>query len=124
MAIGEDSENNNARAPISLENGTIEVVSSCSYLGSNLTKNGRLAVGCEIDAHVAKAAKAFGCIWNSIFQNLSTPWPAKRKVYQATALPILLYGAETWLTKAIHVLEASSWFSQPPCSTHLGSLQI
>ena len=99
MAVGEDSENNDARAPISLENGTIEVIDNFPYLGSNLTKNGQL--GCEIDARVAKAAKAFGCIRNSIFQNLSTP--TKRKVYQATVLPILLYGAETWPTKAIHL---------------------
>ena len=58
MAVGEESENNDARAP-----RTIEVVDNFPYLGSNLTKNGQL--GCEIDARVAKAAKAFGCIRNS-----------------------------------------------------------
>jgi hypothetical protein len=68
-----------------------------TYLGSNLARNSQLEQ--EIDAHIAKTARSFGGIWN--FGKLSTP--TKRKVYQAIVLPVLLYGAETWPTKAIHL---------------------
>ena len=49
---------------------------------------------------IAKAAQAFGCLQKSIFQNRRLSTETRRKVYRATVLSVLLYGAETWTIKA------------------------
>ena len=99
--------------PINLGSGEIEMVDNFTYLGSNLARDGQLEQ--EIDAHIAKTARSFGCIWSSsIFGKLSTP--TKRKVYQAIVLPILLYGAETWPVKAIHLKRLTGLHNRCVCT--------
>ena len=100
MVVGDTNEDSEATAPVELENGTIEMVDDFTYLGSIITKDGQL--GHEGDSRVAKAAKAFGSMRNSIFRNTSLSISAKRKVYQAAILPVMLYGAETWPVKVVH----------------------
>ena len=89
------------------------MVDNFTYLGSNLARDGQLEQ--EIDAHIAKTARSFGCIWSSsIFGKLSTP--TKRKVYQAIVLPILLHGAETWPVKAIHLKRLTGLHNRCVCT--------
>ena len=69
MVVGETNEDIGATAPVELENGAIEMVDDFTYLGSNITKDGQL--GHEGDSRVAKAARAFGSMRDSIFRNTS-----------------------------------------------------
>ena len=86
------------QAPVQLEEGTIELVPDFTYLGSNITSDGE--VKSEVKIRIGKAARAFGCLQKSIFQNQRVSVEVKRVVYKAVVLSILLYGAETWAVKA------------------------
>ena len=50
--------------------------------------------------HIAKAARAFGCLRKPIFQNTKLSLATKHSVYCAAVLTVWLYGAETWNIKA------------------------
>ena len=54
----------------------------------------------EVKSRIRKAAREFGCLQKSIFQNKYLSVETKRVVYKAAVLYILLYGAETWAIKA------------------------
>ena len=84
--------------PVLTEEGLIEMVNNFTYLGSNVRVDGEIRD--EVKCRIAKAAKVFGCLQRSIFQNRRLSTETKRKVYRATVLSVLLYGAETWTTKA------------------------
>ena len=85
-------------APVQVDSGSIDVVQDFTYLGSNITDDGE--VGSEVGTRIAKAARAFGCLKKAVFQNPHLSTATRRKVYQATVMSVLLYGAETWATKA------------------------
>ena len=57
--------------------------------------------------HISKAARAFGCLQKSIFQERHLSVEAKRRVYEAAVLSVLLYGADTWSIKAESVRRLS-----------------
>ena len=59
--------------------------------------------------HISKAARAFGCLQKSIFQERHLSVEAKRRVYEAAVLSVLLYGAETWSIKAESVRRLSGF---------------
>ena len=84
--------------PVQIGCDAIEVVQDFTYLGSNITMDGE--VHNEVKARIAEASRAFGCLQRSIFQNHRLSIETKRKVYKATVMSALLYGAETWTTKA------------------------
>ena len=50
---------------------------------------------------VAEAARAFGCLWRSVFLNQRLSVETKRTVYQATVLSAFMYRVETWTVKAV-----------------------
>ena len=77
---------------------SIEILHDFTYLGSNISSDGE--VGKEGSIHITKAAKAFGCLQKSVFQNSCLSIHTKRKVYKATVLAVLLYRAEAWTSKA------------------------
>ena len=83
--------------PVHTEGGPIETVHDFTYLGSNITVDGEIKD--EVKCRMSKAARAFGCLQRSIFQNWSFSTETKQRVYRATVLSVLLYGAETWTTK-------------------------
>ena len=98
--------------PIKLIDGTIEIIRKFTSLGSNITDNGE--VSDEVKCCISKAARAFGCLHNAIFQNRRISVETKRKVYRIAVLSVLLYGAETWAIKAesmrcFNVFHASSF---------------
>ena len=86
-----------ARLPGHSEGGPIEIVHDFTDLGSNITVDGEIRD--EVKCRIGKAARAFGCLQRSIFQNRSFSTETKQRVYRATVLSVLLYGAETWTTK-------------------------
>ena len=54
--------------PIQLESGVIAAVDNFTYLESNITNNdGEVISG--VSARLGKAARAFGCLRSSIFDN-------------------------------------------------------
>ena len=61
----------------------------------------------EISEHIkcrlAKASQVFGCLRHPIFANCALSVRTKPAVYQVTVLAVLLYGADTWTLKALHV---------------------
>ena len=80
-----------ASMPVELDSGSIEIVQDFTYLGSNITSNGK--VQNEVKIHISKAARAFVCLQKSIFQNCRLSVETKRRVYEAAVLSVLLYGA-------------------------------
>ena len=84
--------------PVRLEGGEIKSVQDFTYLGSNITTDAE--VDNEVKIHIGKAARAFGCLQKSIFQNRRLSVSTKRRVYRVVVLSVLLYCAETWTIKA------------------------
>jgi hypothetical protein len=72
----------------------VPVVAEAKYLGSMMTRDG-LDVA-DVDARVAAATRAFGSLASTVFRSTSVSPMAKRAVYVAIVLPVLLYGCEGW----------------------------
>ena len=94
MSMGSPGDN----VPIQLENGVIAAVDNFTYLGSNITNDGEVVN--EVSLRLGKAARAFGCLRSSIFDNRGLSVMIKRGVYRAVVLSSLLYGSETWVVKS------------------------
>ena len=62
------------------------------YLGSIISNDGELYA--ELSGRLAKAAKMFGSLRQSIFTNKSLSVKARRCVYLSTVVATLLYGSE------------------------------
>jgi len=103
--------------------GEIKMVSEFTYLGSCLCDDGEVTN--EVACRIARASKAFGSLCEAIFMNRTFSVSAKRNVYKAVVLSILLYGAETWTIKApdlrclttfhnrcVHSILGVSWYQQ------------
>ena len=88
MGIGETQVN------IQLEGTPIDTVEQFKHLGSTVASNGRL--DSEVNIRIGRASAAFGQlskVW-SCKTNLKT----KLRIYNASVISTLLYGAETWST--------------------------
>jgi hypothetical protein len=85
--------------PVTVGSDVIEIVPSFTYLGSIITQDGRLES--ELSSRIAKAARAFGCLRESIFTSCKLSTDTKRCVYKAVVISTLLYGAEPWNVKAV-----------------------
>ena len=96
--------------PLQVGEDLIEVLNDFTYLGSNISSDGE--VGKDVSIRIAKAARAFGCLQKSIFQNSRLSIDTKRKVYKATVLAVLLYGAEAWTIKARELKRLSSFHNR------------
>ena len=81
-----------------------------TYLGSNITSDGE--VKDEAKSRIGKAARAFGCLQQSIFKNCHLSVETKKKVYGAAVLSVLLYGAETWTAKAESIRRLSGFHNR------------
>ena len=106
MAVGCHLEDSDV-APVQVEGGSIEMVEDFPYLGSNISSDGELKK--EISCRIAKAARAFGSLRKSIFQDQNLSVSTKRAVYRAVVMSVLLYGAETWAIKAEHIRRLKSF---------------
>ena len=93
-----------------LDSGSTKIVQGFTYLGSNIISNGE--VQNEVKIRISKAARAFGCLQKSIFQDRRLSVETKRRVYEATVLSVLLYGAEMWSIKAESVMRLSGFHNR------------
>ena len=87
---------------IDLGNGLFfPIVARFCYLGSILTRDCKDDE--DVEARIEAAGNAFGSLRKAIFSKASVSLDAKKMVYLALILTILLYGAESWsLTEKVY----------------------
>ena len=71
------------------------------YLGSTVSENARLED--ELSLRMGKASAVFGNVRERLWNNRHVSIRVKCKVYRATVLATLLYGAETWTVYRVQV---------------------
>jgi len=76
-----------------VEGGVLDLVESFKYLGSIISSDGDLYG--KLSGGLAKAAKMFGCLRQSIFFNQSLFIETPRRAYLAAIMATLLYSSET-----------------------------
>ena len=74
---------------------------SVKYLGSTVSDNARLED--ELSLRMGRASAVFGNLRERLWNNLHVSIRVKCKVYRATVLSTLLYGAETWTVYRVQV---------------------
>ena len=72
-----------------------------TYLGSTVTKDGR--IDAEIQKRMAKASTSFGRLRQRLWNNHHVSIRVKGKIYRAIVISTLLYGAECWTLYRSHV---------------------
>jgi len=83
------------RTKIVIDNKIIEQVNSFNYSGNMISYEKEL----DIDNKLHKYLKITG-ILNNVFRPQRTLKKTRIKLYNTLALPVLLYGSETWTVKA------------------------
>ena len=83
------------RTKIVIDNKIIEQVNSFNYLGNKISYEKEL----DIDNKLHNYLKIIGII-NNVFTPQKTLKKTRIKLYNTLALPVLLYGSETWTIKA------------------------
>ena len=83
------------RTKIVIDNKIIEQVNSFIYLGNMISCEKEL----DIDNKLHNYLKITG-ILNNVFKPQKTLKKTRIKLYNTLALPVLLYGSETWTIKA------------------------
>ena len=96
--------------PINIKGQDIEFVDSFVYLGSTVSANG------EILTEVLRS------LWRPVWRRRGISRGVKLRIFNATVLPVLLYGAETWPlpksmakrvsdfeTRALRIIEQIRW---------------
>ena len=81
-----------------LEGQLLETVNDFVYLGSNMSSSATLDT--EIKRRIAKASSTMSRLSKRVWDNKKVTKATKMKVYQACVISILLYGSESWATKA------------------------
>ena len=82
------------RSTIVIDNKIIEQVNLFNYLGNMISYEGEL----DIDNKLNNFLKITG-ILNNVFGPKKALRKTRIKLYNALALPVLLYGSETWTVK-------------------------
>ena len=75
------------------------------YLGSLVADSGRM----DVERRIAQTSKAFGALRKAVFLDKNLTLTTKRKVYQACALSVLLYGSECWTPLRKHINKLNSF---------------
>ena len=84
---------------IVLNGHQVEEVNQCTYLGSEIYKDG--GSDADVVCRVGKAKGAFG-ILSPIWRNSSFPNRLKIRIFNSNVITVLLYGSSTWkVTKSI-----------------------
>ena len=96
--------------PVTVGSDVIEIVPNFTYLGSIITQDGQLES--ELSSRIAKAARAFGCLRESIFTSRKLSTDANKCVYKAVVISTLLYGAEIWNVKAVHLKRLNAFHNR------------
>ena len=82
------------RQPLILHGSPVEYVADFRYLGSLIHCDG--CSGYDVHSRSATAARAFGMLKKSIFDDSWLTLHTKRVIYNACVLALLLYGSECW----------------------------
>ena len=90
MVIGDGPE----PQPLTYEGTQVKFVPSFKYLGSTITSSGDIRP--EVNRRRALAASALKSLDRPLWKQRHVSRRTKMRVYNATILPILLYGSETW----------------------------
>ena len=72
----------------------LEEVKSFAYLGSEIGQSSKIDK--EVNMRLKKASTVYQ-MWRKVFKNHSLSKTTKLKVFRTCVIPILLYGAETWV---------------------------
>ena len=100
LVVGHDVQEED-KAPIHLEHGSIDCVEEFCYLGSLVASSGRIDT--EVDRRITNASKAFGALRRAVFFDRNLTTNTKRQVYQACVLSVLLYGSGCWTPLRKHL---------------------
>jgi hypothetical protein len=84
------------RTKIVIDNTIIEQVNSFNYLGNMISYEKEF----NIDYKLQNCLKSTG-ILNNVFRPQKALEKTRIKLYNTLALPVLLYGSETWTIKAM-----------------------
>ena len=90
MHIGEGPD----PAPFRFDETMVHFVSTFKYLGSTISKTGDLKP--EINKRRALAASVLQSLWRPLWRHREISRRTKLRIYNASVVPVLLYGAETW----------------------------
>ncbi|KAJ1138274.1 hypothetical protein NDU88_004665 [Pleurodeles waltl] len=84
--------------PINTAEGEIlKAVDKFTYLGSTLSRS--VNNDDEVDTCITKA---FGQLWQSVWERRGVKLSTKLKMYKTVILPALLYACETWTVYELH----------------------
>jgi hypothetical protein len=79
---------------ILVDGAALNTVDDFTYLGSIVSKDGR--IDSELIKRMAKASSAFGRLRTRLWNNHHVSTRVKCKIYRAIVLSTLLYGVESW----------------------------
>ena len=94
-------------SPFNIRGTTIETVTAFQYLGSVLSSD--VSLDNEINSRLSKAAKLFSALKGKVWHNANLSKHTKLAVFNATVIPALFYGAETWSTTSYLVRRIHSF---------------
>jgi len=86
---------------IMIDGKKLSSVPEFTYLGSTITKDGR--IDAEILKRMAKASISFGRLRQRLWNNHHVSVKVKGKIYRAVVISTLLYGAESWTLYRGHI---------------------
>jgi hypothetical protein len=92
MTAGKDDEND---ASINLRGNPLEAVELFSYVGSEVGKNAR--IGGDVGTRLEKVSRVYQKWRKEVFRSRSVSKRTKVHVLRVMVMPVLLYGAETWV---------------------------
>ena len=95
------------RQPLILHGSPVEYVADFCYLESLIHCDG--CSGYDVHSRSATAARAFGMLKKSIFDDSWLTLHTKRVIYNACVLALLLYGSECWTPLRADVQELLSF---------------
>ena len=75
-------------------NRFMPIVDRFPYLGDIISRDGGDSLA--VDSRIVTAGKAFGALRGCIFSSTSVSHQAKKAVYEAVVLALLLFGCESW----------------------------
>ena len=79
---------------ITINNYTLEAVSTFTYLGSTITDN--LSLDTELSSRIGKTASTFGKLTERVWDNGKLSVHTRVQVYRSCVVSTLLYGSEAW----------------------------
>lgn len=89
------------RPIITVQGKALQSIEHFPYLGSHLSSNAN--VDAEIQHRLKCASMTFGRLRARVFDNHNISVQTKLYVYQATVIPSLTYGCESWTTYRRHI---------------------